>query len=45
MTPQVADQEMRLTVHYWEGAVVVSGQAGDRVVGGQGYLEMTRYPQ
>ena len=32
------NQEMRLTVRYWEGAVDVSGSAS-----GQGYLEMTRY--
>ena len=44
VTPKVADQEMRLTVRYWEGAVAVSGQARDRPVTGQGYLEMTRYP-
>ena len=43
VTPKVADQEMRLTVRYWEGAVAVSGRAGNRVVNGQGYLEMTRY--
>ncbi len=44
ITPKVADQEMRLTVRYWEGAVAVSGQAGERTVSGQGYLEMTQYP-
>ena len=43
VTPKVADQEMRLTVRYWEGAVAVNGRAGDRAVSGQGYLEMTRY--
>lgn len=43
ITPKVADQEMRLTVRYWEGAVTVSGQAGGQPVQGQGYLEMTRY--
>ena len=43
ITPKVADQEMRLTVRYWEGAVAVSGQAGDKTISGQGYLEMTRY--
>jgi predicted secreted hydrolase len=43
VTPKVADQEMRLTVRYWEGAVAVKGQAGDRKITGQGYLEMTRY--
>jgi predicted secreted hydrolase len=43
VTPKVADQEMRLTVQYWEGAVAVNGRAGERKTGGQGYLEMTRY--
>jgi predicted secreted hydrolase len=43
VTPKLADQEMRLTVRYWEGAVAVSGRTGDRTVSGQGYLEMTRY--
>ena len=43
VTPKVADQEMRLTVRYWEGAVAVNGRAGERKTGGQGYLEMTRY--
>jgi predicted secreted hydrolase len=43
ITPKVADQEMRLTVRYWEGAVTVNGHARDQEIGGQGYLEMTRY--
>lgn len=43
VTPKVADQEMRLTVHYWEGAVTVTGRAGEQSIRGQGYLEMTRY--
>ena len=43
VTPKVADQEMRLTVRYWEGAVAVTGRAGERPIQGQGYLEMTRY--
>ena len=43
VTPKVADQEMRLTVRYWEGAVSVSGQAGAEAISGRGYLEMTRY--
>lgn len=43
ITPKVADQEMRLTVHYWEGAVTVTGRAGENKIQGQGYLEMTRY--
>jgi len=43
VTPKVANQEMRLTVRYWEGAVAVSGRAGEDNIHGQGYLEMTRY--
>lgn len=43
VTPKVADQEMRLTVRYWEGAVTVKGRAGDQEITGQGYLEMTRH--
>lgn len=43
VTPRVADQEMRLSVRYWEGAVAVAGQAAGQPVAGQGYLEMTRY--
>ncbi|MCB1770392.1 MAG: carotenoid 1,2-hydratase [Candidatus Competibacteraceae bacterium] len=43
VTPKVADQEMRLTVRYWEGAVAVTGRTGGRPIQGQGYLEMTRY--
>ncbi len=43
VTPKIADQEMRLTVYYWEGAVAVGGHASDQAVTGQGYLEMTRY--
>jgi len=43
VTPKVADQEMQLTVRYWEGAVAVTGRGGERPIQGQGYLEMTRY--
>ena len=43
VTAKLADQEMRLTVRYWEGTVAVAGRAGEQVIGGQGYLEMTRY--
>jgi predicted secreted hydrolase len=34
----IPNQEMNLTVKYWEGAVEVGGSHG-----GRGYLEMTRY--
>ena len=43
VTAKLVDQEMRLTVRYWEGAVSVEGRAGDRTINGRGYLEMTRY--
>ena len=38
VTPVVADQELRLSVRYWEGAVDVAGSAG-----GRGYAELTGY--
>ena len=43
VTPLITAQEMQLTIRYWEGAVTVSGHAGDQTIHGQGYLEMTRY--
>ena len=39
--PLLADQEMRLSVRYWEGAVAVQSVAGDTV--GHGYVELTGY--
>lgn len=41
--PQLEDQEMRNSVHYWEGAVTVTGRAGTKPIDGRGYLEMTGY--
>ncbi len=41
--PIVADQELNLTVRYWEGAVDVTGSAGGRAVAGHGYVELTGY--
>ena len=41
--PRIADQEMRTSFQYWEGAVAVSGTAHGRPVGGQGYVELTGY--
>lgn len=43
VTPKLADQEMRLTVPYWEGAVTARGHSRGQAIHGQGYLEMTRY--
>lgn len=45
VVPRIQDQEMRLSVHYWEGAVLVKGKAAGRPITGSGYLEMTRYDE
>jgi predicted secreted hydrolase len=41
--PAMADQEMRTSFVYWEGAVRVSGRQEGRAVTGQGYVELTGY--
>ena len=41
--PVQRDQELRVSVHYWEGAVDVSGTAGGQPVQGRGYVELTGY--
>lgn len=47
VTPELADQELvtggAAGVVYWEGAVSVTGRAGDRPVRGRGYVELTGY--
>ncbi len=43
VTPLRADQELRVLVRYWEGAVAVRGTRGGTAVAGRGYLEMTGY--
>ncbi|HJN46069.1 MAG: carotenoid 1,2-hydratase [Acidobacteria bacterium] len=40
---QELDTDASTGVTYWEGAVTVTGQVGDRTVTGRGYLEMTGY--
>ena len=42
ISARLADQEMRLSVNYWEGAVDVSAAASNKPLG-KGYLEMTGY--
>ena len=37
------DQELDLSVRYWEGAVDVSGTRRGKDIAGRGYLEMTGY--
>ncbi len=41
--PLLPDQELRLLVRYWEGAVTVRGTRDGAPVTGRGYLEMTGY--
>jgi predicted secreted hydrolase len=41
--PRIDDQELDLTVRYWEGAVTVTGRSGGRPVSGVGYLELAGY--
>lgn len=39
------DQEMTVSVQYYEGALQVSGKFRDAVIDGNGYIEMTGYEQ
>lgn len=43
VAPLLSNQEMDVTVRYWEGAVSVRGQVGARSVTGSGYVELTGY--
>ncbi len=45
VTPRLADQEMRTSLPYWEGAVAVEGTRGGRPLRGDGYVELTGYAQ
>lgn len=45
VSPRLADQEFRGPVRYWEGAVAVTGRAGERVVSGVGYVELVGYAE
>ena len=43
ITPHLPDQEMDVSVRYWEGAVRIEGTSGGEAVSGNGYVEMTGY--
>jgi predicted secreted hydrolase len=43
--PVLADQELRGTPRYWEGAVDVSGTRAGATLGGRGYVELVGYTQ
>lgn len=41
--PYVANQELPLTVVYWEGAAAITGTSNGAAVQGNGYVELTGY--
>lgn len=41
--PYVSDQEMRVSIPYWEGAVQITGTSDGNAIRGNGYVEMTGY--
>lgn len=43
VVPRVADQELRTSVRYWEGAVAVRGDSRGSPIEGEGYVELTGY--
>lgn len=43
--PLLADQELDLTIRYWEGAVRITGQRNGQPVSGYGYVELTGYAE
>lgn len=43
VTPYIEDQEMRVSITYWEGAVHVEGMSNGVNISGKGYVEMTGY--
>jgi predicted secreted hydrolase len=45
IAPLLADQELRLSFTYWEGAVHFTGQHAGQAISGEGYIEMTGYAQ
>ncbi len=43
--PYLPDQELNLTVRYWEGAVKIKGTCKEKNISGNGYVELTGYNQ
>jgi predicted secreted hydrolase len=43
LTPLIADQELRVGLTYWEGAVRVQGSRNGQPIDGYGYVELTGY--
>jgi predicted secreted hydrolase len=45
ITPYLADQELPVSVAYWEGAVKVAGSRSGATLAGSGYVELTGYAE
>lgn len=43
ITPYINDQELDVTLRYWEGAVRIRGTSQGQPVSGNGYVELTGY--
>jgi predicted secreted hydrolase len=43
VVPLLADQELPLSLRYWEGAVAATGTHAGRPVTARGYVELTGY--
>jgi predicted secreted hydrolase len=43
IVPRVENQELNLSVVYWEGAIKLRGERGNKPVDGVGYMELTGY--
>ncbi|WP_408888941.1 lipocalin-like domain-containing protein [Myxococcus faecalis] len=43
VTPKLADQELPVSVRYWEGTVALDGNRAGQPVRGRGYVELTGY--
>lgn len=45
LTPRVRNQEMNVSVRYWEGALDVTGTGPSGALSGRGYAELTGYAE
>jgi predicted secreted hydrolase len=43
ISPRVENQELNLSVVYWEGAITLKGERAQKAVDGVGYMELTGY--
>ena len=43
ITPYIKNQEMDISVRYWEGAVRIRGRSDGEPISGSGYVELTGY--